>query len=258
MGVLTNVTKAFAASRAAYQPRVKRWRWTWVSIRYSPPTRATSSGGSGVPSWSTTTSASPNWPRRSRIKPNRGLGTESMSPHYAAAPERSVTLPEPAGYRAGTCGVCRRAARLPWPRTESSAQQAGLQHGAGLHRSQAQRLRREVRHYMPESHCRVLVPGRFGLRIHGQQQQPYGAGKFKCLWCEHRRHADVNAARNLIQRRSLGNTGMSRRRVMLSSENWYASTSRDTTDLEVGRPTEIVQPVLPVLGSIGEVNQRSR
>jgi putative transposase len=34
--------------------------------------------------------------------------------------------------------------------------------------------------------------------------------KFKCLWCGHRQHADVNAARNLIQRRSLGDTGTSR------------------------------------------------
>ncbi|WP_425273647.1 zinc ribbon domain-containing protein [Paraburkholderia hospita] len=34
--------------------------------------------------------------------------------------------------------------------------------------------------------------------------------KFKCLWCGHRRHADVDAARNLIQRRSLGDTGTGR------------------------------------------------
>ena len=33
--------------------------------------------------------------------------------------------------------------------------------------------------------------------------------KFSCRWCGNRQHADVNAARNLLERRSLENTGAS-------------------------------------------------
>lgn len=60
---------------------------------------------------------------------------------------------------------------------------------------------------------------------------------FRCLWCGHRQRADVNAARYLIQRRSLGDTGTGRASRVHSWASWYASTSSDSTDLGVGLPT---------------------
>jgi len=213
VGVLTDVTDAFAASRAAYQPRCEA-----LALDLGLNTLfATDQGDLMGRQWRSKleyydrriTSLAQYLQKRG-LKPNR----HARYREYVAAMR---------GWLESEVGRClnrliavRAPAELVIERLDFRA--PGL--GRRLNRLLSNMGRGFIDANLKDLEERFGITCRKVIAAYSSQADSVCGcvdknnrteqAKFKCLWCGHHRHEDVNAARNLIQRRSLGDTGTSR------------------------------------------------
>ncbi|SKC99170.1 Putative transposase DNA-binding domain-containing protein [Burkholderia sp. CF099] len=212
VGILTDVTDAFAASRAAYRPRCEA-----IALDLGLNTLfATDQGDLIGRQW------------RSKLEDHdrritglaRDLQKRGIRPNHSERYRARVSALR--GWLKSEVNRCLSrlvASRAP---AEIAVEQLDFR-APGLSR-RLNRLISNMGRGFIEAKLKDLEE-RFGIRstkiIAAYSSQTDSAcgyvdtknrkqQTFRCLWCGHRTHADVNAARNLVRRRSLGVTGFAR------------------------------------------------